>query len=107
MDFSMLEPDVWMVHWQEGRGEIELQDVDTDENLNGLRENFYDITPYVPLFTQFMQRMHDVNDISLNEAKKIQVDLINQLFEAKRQLPINYQIVSGEYWWDGSLADVL
>jgi hypothetical protein len=109
MDFSELviaDPDLWMVHWTEGKGEIERQEVidgtgDGDRNLNGLREDFYDLTPYVPLFQQFLERMQAKN-LLLDQAKKIQIDLIKQLFESKRQMPFHYTIAAGDYWWDAT-----
>jgi len=108
MDFSELiidDPDLWMVHWQEGKGEIERQEVvnggDDDANLNGLREEFYDVSPYVPLFQQFLERMQAKN-LLLDQAKKVQIDLIKQLFESKRQLPYHYIVAAGDYWWDAT-----
>ena len=109
MDFSELiidDPDLWMVQWTEGKGEIERQSIidgsgDGDANLNGLREQFYDITPYVPLFQQFLTRMQ-AKALLLSQAKKIQIELIQQLFESKRQLPIHYPVAAGDYWWDAS-----
>jgi len=109
MDFSELiivDPDLWMVHWTEGKGEIERQVVidgtgDGDRNLNGLREDFYDVTPYVPLFQQFLERMQAKN-LLLDQAKKVQIDLIKQLFESKRQLPYHHTIAAGDYWWDAT-----
>jgi hypothetical protein len=102
MDFSSLlvtHPDLWMVHWTDGMGEIERQDVDNDANLNGLREGFFDVTPYAPLFQQFLSK---VPGLLLNQAKKIQIDLIKQLFESKRQLPFHYVVSAGDYWWDAT-----
>jgi len=109
MDFSELiidDPDLWMVHWTEGKGEIERQVVidgsgDGDRNLNGLREDFYDLTPYVPLFQQFLERIQAKN-LLLDQAKKVQIDLIKQLFESKRQLPYHYTVAAGDYWWDAT-----
>ena len=108
MDFSELiidDPDLYVVNWQDGKGEIERQEVvdgsDEDNNLNGLREGFYDITPYVPLFQQFLTRLQEKN-LLLDQAKKIQIDLIKQLYESKRQLPFHYPVAAGDYWWDAS-----
>ena len=102
MDFSALlatDPDLWMVQWTDGKGEIERQDVDNNANLIGLREGFYDITPYARLFQQFLSK---VPGLLLDQAKKIQIDLIKHLFEAKRQMPFHYPIAAGDYWWDAS-----
>ena len=100
VDTSALSPDIWMVQWSEGKGEIERQTADGD-NENGLREQFYDITPYVPFFKQFLTLMQ-AKALLLTQAKKIQIDLINQLFESKRQLPFHYPVASGDYWWDAT-----
>jgi hypothetical protein len=104
MDFSALlatEPDLWMVHWREGRGEIERQDVENDANLNGLREVFIDIVPYAPLFQQFLTLMKAKN-LLLKQAQKVQTDLIKEIFNSKRQAPYHYPVAAGDFWWDAS-----
>jgi hypothetical protein len=107
MDFSNLlvaEPDLWMVHWLEGKGEIERIELDAANvasNLNGLRESFYDVTPYVDLFDQFLTLLQPKN-LLLDQAKKVKIDLIKQLFESKRQMPFHYPIAAGDYWWDAT-----
>lgn len=100
MDFSALPRDLWMIQWIEGRGEIEYQTKDK-RNLNGLRTKFTDITPYVPLFTQFMHRMQ-AKRLLEQQAKAIQIDLIKQIFETKRQEPYRHPIGAGTYNWDAS-----
>ena len=109
MDFSELiidDPDLWMVQWIEGRGEIERQIVidgsgDGDANLNGLRETFIDVTPYAPLFQQFLYRMQ-AKALLLPQAKNVQIDLIKQIFDSKRQAPFHYPVAAGDYWWDAT-----
>ena len=104
MDFSGLladKPDLWMVQWIDGKGEIERQDVANDANLNGLREAFIDITPYAPYFQQFLQLCPG---LLLDQAKKVQIELINELYNTKRQLPYHYVVAAGDYWWDASDA---
>jgi len=108
MDFSELlvdDPDLYHINWQEGRGEIERQIVDANDgqgaNLNGLREQFVDVTPYVPIFQQFLTRLKD-KDLLLDQAKKVQVDLIKVIFEVQRQAPYHYPVAAGDYWWDAS-----
>jgi hypothetical protein len=32
----------------------------------------------------------------------VQIELIRQLFESKRQAPFHYPIAAGDYWWDAS-----
>ena len=98
MDYSSLDPAVWMVHWTEGKGEIEYQTPD-GQNENGLREAFYDVTPYVPFFQQYLALEQD---LTLDQAKKVQIDLIKMLYEAKRQAPYHHPIVAGDYWWDAT-----
>lgn len=109
MDFSDLvidDPDLYMVQWTDGKGEIERQEIidgsgDGDRNLNGLREAFIDVTPFAGTFQQFLIRMKAKN-LLLDQAKKIQIELINELFNSKRQLPFHYEIAAGNYWWDAS-----
>jgi len=102
MDFSTLAPDVWMIQWSEGKGEIERQS-DDGENLNGLRETFIDLTPYAPLFQQFLQLIK-AKALLLPQAQKVQVDLIREIFESKRQAPFHYPVAAGDYWWDATDA---
>jgi hypothetical protein len=105
MDYSDLlaaEPDLWMAQWAEGKGEIErlkIEDDNSVSNLNGLRETFIDVTPYAPFFDQFLEK---ITLLTLPQAKKVKVDLINVIFEGKRQAPFHYPIAAGDYWWDAS-----
>jgi hypothetical protein len=98
IDCSSLDPTIWMVQWQDGRGEIEHQ-VDKDTNDNGLRENFIDVIPYAPFFQQFLARCPR---LTLTQAKKIDVDLIRQIFESKRQAPFHYPVAAGDFYWDAT-----
>jgi hypothetical protein len=109
MDFSALlatNPDLWMVQWTDGKGEIERQDVANDANLNGLREPFIDVTPYAPLFQQFLTRMV-AKALLLPQAKKVQTDLIQEVFNSKRQAPFHYAIAAGDYYWDATDATLV
>jgi hypothetical protein len=107
MDFSALlsaMPDLWMVQWTEGKGEIERIEFDENNeasNLNGLREIFVDVTPYAPLFQQFLTRMQ-AKELLLPQAKKVQIDVIGLIFESKRQAPFHYPVAAGDFWWDAS-----
>jgi len=100
MDYSMLDPNLYMVQWTDGKGEIEYQ-VDINTNDNGLRESFFDVTPYVPFFKQFLQK---IPLLTLEQAQKVQIDLIKQLYDCKRQMPYHYSVAAGDYWWDASDA---
>jgi hypothetical protein len=102
LDFSSLDPAIWMVQWTDGKGEIEHQ-IDQNTNDNGLREGFIDIAPYVPFFQQFLSKCPY---LKLTQAKKVDIDLIGQIFESKRQLPFHYPVASGDYWWDASDASM-
>jgi hypothetical protein len=102
MDFSSLPANVWMVQWTDDRGEIEYQDAEGN-NLNGIRDNFTDITPYVPFFQQFMSHLAG---ITLAQAKKVQSELITLLYETKRQLPYAHTIAAGAFSWDATDAAV-
>jgi hypothetical protein len=100
MDYSDLDPTIWMVQWTDGKGEIEKQ-IDKNTNDNGLRETFIDVIPYVPYFQQFLER---VKFLKLPQAKKVQIDLIHQIFDSKRQAPFHYPVAAGDYWWDATDA---
>ena len=100
MDFSALDPLVWMVQWHPGenKGEIEYQTED-GQNENGLREEFFDVTPFAPFFDQFLELL---SGLTLPQAKKVKIDLVNVIFDSKRQLPYHYPVTAGDYWWDAS-----
>ena len=103
MDFSALlvsNPDLWMVQWTDGKGEIERQTAD-GKNLNGLRESFIDVIPYAPLFQQFLTLMQ-AKALLLPQAKKVQIELIAEIFEGKRQAPFYYPVAAGNYTWDAT-----
>src|SRR5215469_412714 len=95
MDYSTLPSNVEIVEWKNGLGQIEYND------RPRLRENFIDITPYCSLFQQYMNL---VIGITLDQAKKIQIDLIAALFDSKRQAPYHHPVAAGDYYWDASDA---
>jgi hypothetical protein len=109
MDFSELlaaQPDIWMVQWTDGRGEIERLELDADNNasnLNGLREDFIDILPYCKFFQQFLTLLIP-KALTLPQAKKVQNELIGEVFNSKRQLPFHYPVAAGNYSWDATDA---
>ncbi len=102
LDFSALSPDIWMVQWVDGKGEIERQ-VDQDTNDNGLRENFIDIIPYCGYFQAFLLLGPR---LTLVEEQKVQIDLIGEVFNSKRQAPFHYPIAAGDYYWDATDASL-
>jgi hypothetical protein len=98
MDFSSLPANLWMVQWTDGKGELENQ-IDANTNDNGLRERFIDVVPYAPFFQQFLAKLPM---LTLAQAQQVQIDLIKQIFESKRQDPYHYPIAAGDYTWDAS-----
>jgi hypothetical protein len=100
MDFSALPDDLWMVQWTEGRGEIEYFDPVAKANHHGLRECFRNVAPYCQFFQQFMTRLPG---LTLPQARKIQIDLVEAIYEHRRELPIE---VDGRAWPadDGSVG---
>jgi hypothetical protein len=98
LDFSALPPNIRIIEWRDGVGEIEL------DALPQLRTNFQDITPYTPFFQQFMLL---IPGISLAQAQKIQTDLITELYESKRQLPFHYAVAAGDFSWEATDAALL
>lgn len=98
IDVSSLDSSIWMVQWIDGKGEIERQ-VDIDTNDNGLREKFIDIIPYAPFFQQFLELCPL---LTLTQAKKVDIDLIREIFESKRQAPFHYPVAAGDYYWDAT-----
>jgi hypothetical protein len=90
MDYSSLPPGVTVVIWENGVGNVEY-------GGTRLRQNFVDVTPYVQFFQQFMALL---DGITLTQAQKIQTDLIDVLYDAKRQMPYHYPIAAGDYMWE-------
>jgi hypothetical protein len=108
MDLSSVPSDIFLIQWREKQGEIERGDGTNgtpssvyEGTGNGLREIFIDVTPYTPLFQQFLTR---VPNLALPQAKKVQIDLIGVLFDSKRQAPFHYPVAAGDYSWDASDA---
>lgn len=97
MDFTILPSNTLHVEWKDGKGEAEYND------RPGLREDFQDVTFYAPLFQQFMTKL---TGITLGQAKKVQIDLINELFENKRQLPYHQVVTAGDFTWEAGDATV-
>jgi hypothetical protein len=97
MDFTDLPANVSVVEWKSGVGEMEYDD------RPRLRENFIDVTPFCPFFQQFMTLLPG---ITLGQAKKLQCDLIDVLFDSKRQMPYAYAIAAGNYTWDATDGSV-
>jgi hypothetical protein len=100
MDYSTLPADISIVEWTNGQGEIQRF------GQSALRDNFTDITPYLPFFRQFMGLLEN---LTLHQARKLQSDIINELYDAKRQAPYTYQVSAGNFSWDtadGTMANL-
>jgi hypothetical protein len=93
MDYAALPPGVAIVEWKAGVGEIEYDD------RPRLRENFVDVTPYCPFLQQFMTRL---TGITLDQAKRLQKNLIDVLYDSKRQMNFHYAVAAGDYWWEAT-----
>jgi hypothetical protein len=93
MNYTALAPDVETIEWKSGVGEIEYSD------RARLRENFVDVTPYCPFFQQFMTLLVG---ITLTQAQKIQTDLIDVLYDSKRQMPYHYVVAAGDFMWEAT-----
>jgi|SRR5215510_13908812 len=91
LDLTALASTIWMLQWRDGHGEIER------EGTNGLRENFFDIIPYCPFFQQFLTKMPN---LTLVQAKKVQTDLIAEIYRSKRQAPYAYTVAAGALTWE-------
>ena len=93
LDLTALASTIWMLQWRDGHGEIER------ESTNGLRENFFDIIPYCPFFQQFLTKMPN---LTLVQAKKVQTDLIAEIYRSKRQAPFAYTVAAGALTWEAN-----
>jgi hypothetical protein len=85
LDLSSIDPTIRMVQWQENAGRIERK------TGPALREVFLDPIPYLPSFDLFITTLNgQAPPITLDQAKKIKIDLNRAIFDAKRQAPIEY-----------------
>jgi hypothetical protein len=110
MDFSTLPSDLYMVHWIDGQGEIEYQDMTVTNpngtvgaNLNGLRTKFNDVIPYAPFFQQFLTLLPG---LLLVQAQQVQNDLIETIFETKNTAPFQYTVGGTSYAWDADDSSI-
>src|SRR5215467_15344341 len=103
IDCSSIPADIYLVRWwgDKGKGEI-LYNHDAQFPV---REKFTDLTPYVPLFNEWMSIAESESPpISLSQAKSVKADMIDALFNTKRQAPFHYPVAAGDYYWDASDA---
>ena len=94
IDVSLLPTTTRMVQWREGRGEIE------PTTGPPLRTTFTDPTPYASFFQQFMTLLTP-SGLTLAQAQKVQNDLVDCIYDSKRQLPFSFNVASGpgtEIW---------
>jgi hypothetical protein len=89
VDMTGMAANVFCVEWREGRGELETT------TAPGLRTIFYDVTPYTVFFQRFMTELNGNGAITLPQAQKIQTDLIEVLFDGKRQAPMAFTPTAG------------
>jgi hypothetical protein len=105
IDCSSVPANIYMIRWWGTNGEILYNHADRLP----VREKFIDITPYVPLFNQWMSIANSSPPspsppIALPQAKTVKIDMLNALFDSKRQAPYHYPVASGDYWWDATDA---
>jgi hypothetical protein len=104
IDCSSVPANIYLIRWWGTRGEI----LYNHNDRLPVREKFIDITPYVPLFNQWMNFAElppsPSPPITLAQAKTVKIDMINALFDSKRQAPYHYPVASGDYWWDATDA---
>ena len=93
MNYSALDPTISIIRWENGVGNIEYNDG------TRLRQNFIDVTPYAPFFQQFMALLVG---ITLTQAQKIQTDLIDVLYDGKRQMPYHQVVAAGDFMWEAT-----
>ncbi len=94
INVSTLPATTRMVQWREGRGEIE------PTTGPPLRTTFTDPTPYASFFQQFLTLL-TTSGLTLAQAQKVQNDLVDCIYDAKRQLPFSFNVAGGpgtEVW---------
>jgi hypothetical protein len=88
--FPGLPRNVFMVFWDNGRGEVEYYDA------LSIRTPFTDLTPYLPYVDNFLTAaQHEEQPLNLRQAKAIKNEIIDTLFNCKRQLPVAFD---GQDW---------
>ena len=99
---SSLPSNIALVLWDNGKGFIERNDA------AAIRENFSNPAPYKSYIDAAITIFADADPpISLTHAKSIKSDLVNDLFNAKRQAPITIDFGGGEtHTWDATDAAV-
>jgi hypothetical protein len=81
------------INWDGKKGDIRYW------TQPGITVNFVDPTPYVPYINNWLTVASTMNPpINLDQAKKVKSDLVDTLFDIKRQLPIVYD----GYTWDAT-----
>jgi hypothetical protein len=102
INVSALPATTRMVQWREGRGEIELT------TGPPLRTTFTDPTPYASFFQQFLTLLTP-SGLTLAQAQKVQNDLVDCIYDSKRQLPFSFNVAAapGTEIWSASDEDVL
>jgi hypothetical protein len=101
VDFTGFDPTVFMAEWREGRGEIETR------GQPGLRTIFYDPTPYAAMFQRGLTILAaETPPLTLAQAQKVQTDLVQMIYDAKRQAPIAYTFSGTSYEWSAFDEDI-
>lgn len=86
IDCSPIPSDVYLVFWHGDGGEI----MRTQSSVMPVRSKFVDPTPYIPIFNRWISAaQYESPPITLSQTKGIKIDLVNSLYNMKRQLPIS------------------
>jgi hypothetical protein len=90
LDVSTTPPlptNVHLVFWHGTHGEILYKQSSTAS----VRQKFLDVTPYVPVFNRWLTAaQNETPPITLAQAKAIKIDLVDSLYNMKRQATIMY-----------------
>jgi hypothetical protein len=103
MDTSALATNIVRVQWRETVGYIYL-------TTATLQQKITDPSPYQSfLNTWATARLTATPPLALAEAQQIKLELIDYLYDIKRQAPYAYTVAAGAYHWeatDGALANM-
>lgn len=95
IDCSSVADNIYLVFWYGEKGEI----LYTHDDRPAIREPFYDIAPYVPIFDKWMAAAKTASPpLTLPQAKFVKSSEVDALFASKRQLPVSYL----GHLWNGS-----
>ena len=107
IDCSSVPNNIYLIQMLETKGEMKGEILYNHSDRVPVREKFTDISPYIPLFNQWMNAAQSSPPgvsppVTLTQAQTVKITMVNALFHSKRQAPIT----SGGQTYDASDENV-